>query len=315
MPPLWRTHTRAEPQTALDAAQQWELQPASIGLIAHSGNSVYRAKRKCETVILRLTDSNYRTAQETAAELAFIDHLSCCGVQVSCAIPSVDGMLVEEVSCTGNTFLACLFEYAPGTVLTPSSAGWNDELLIDWGRSLATLHKVSGSAPALHRWHWCEEHLIEHALDILPANDERVRHEFQTVFDWFSELVRNPGNYGMTHSDYGPGNYHYTQPTGITAFDFGNCCYHWYLWDLAVGFRWLSTFPEAERLQASVLRGYQSVLSIEACLLARMSWFIRLRLLYIYLDRRAKFLYQRDDESRVEAEFWRNQIHLTPSSE
>ena len=308
MSTAWRTHSKACLETAVLAAQRWGIAPHTVALIAHSGNSVFRAVLDGNTAILRLTDASYRTADETLAELAFIEHLAACGVGVSRAIASSSNVLVENVARRDGLFCASLFEFAPGHDVAPGTAHWTDSFLREWGTSLARLHQASQSAPRLNRWQWCEEHLMASAHALLPASDTSLRYEFDAVTDRISQLPRDASSFGMTHSDYGPGNLHYCPGRGITTFDFGNCCYHWFMWDLAVGLRWLSSLPDAARLSACVLDGYQRVLPITPESMAYMPWFIRLRLLYIYLDRRIEYLRRRDEVSLAEMQLWRDQI-------
>ena len=73
---------------AMDAAALWAIDPLSIEHIADFGNSVYRARRADQVVILRLTDPHVRSANATSAELEFIRHLHRCGVPVSCPLAS-----------------------------------------------------------------------------------------------------------------------------------------------------------------------------------------------------------------------------------
>ena len=69
--------------------------------------------------------------------------------------------------------------------------------------------------------------------------------------------------------------------------DFGNCCYHWYISDLAIALSTLRRWPrdERDRYRDWLLAGYQEIFPIDHQLLANISWFIRLRILYVYLDR------------------------------
>ena len=47
-------------------------------------------------------------------------------------------------------------------------------------------------------------------------------------------LPKNKSGYGLVHFDFSDGNYHIDMDTGaITVFDFDNCLYCWYMFDLA----------------------------------------------------------------------------------
>jgi Ser/Thr protein kinase RdoA (MazF antagonist) len=104
---------------------------------------------------------------------------------------------------------------------------------------------------------------------------------------WFARLPVISDTYGMTHADFGPRNFNYHPELGVTAFDFGNCCYHWYISDLAIALSTLRRWPCDERCRYRdwLLDGYQEVFPIDEKLLSNLDRFLRLRILYVYLDR------------------------------
>jgi Ser/Thr protein kinase RdoA (MazF antagonist) len=93
----------------------------------------------------------------------------------------------------------------------------------------------------------------------------------------------------MIHADFGPRNFHYHPETGLTTFDFGNCCYHWFSADLAISLSILRHYPDRNQYRTWLLSGYQDISPLDPNFLAHLSWFIRLRILYVYLDRLAYF--------------------------
>ena len=305
-----RKRRNAGLEVALVAGKRWSVDAKLIHLIAHSGNSVYRAQCRGKAAVLRLTDSRYRTRRETEAELQFIEHVDRHGVRVSQPLVSDNGLRIEEVSNGGYCFLASMFEYAPGVNVGVDSPHWSIAFVRKWGRSLGMLHRASRIAPALDRWHWTQEHLIKNAHHYLPTEDKESIVEFNHVMNWFGVVPETVESFGMTHSDYGPGNLHYSPSTGITVFDFGNCCYHWYVWDVAVGLRWLHALPDANHHSDALLAGYQEIAPLDPFLLDNLEWFIRLRNVYIYLDRLAE-LYQdpNNQAMKAEADVWREAVH------
>ena len=304
-----RKQRSAGPDVALEAGKRWSAQLAHLSLIAHSGNSVYGVKCRGRKTILRLTDPRYRTHDETEAELQFIEHVARHGAKVSRPLPSENGLLIEEVSIDGQRFIASMFEYDPGVVVEVGSKYWNTKFVREWGRSLGVLHEASKSAPPLKRWCWAHEHLIANARHYIPKDDTKSIDEFDRVMDWFSDVSETADTFGMTHSDYAPGNFHFSPSEGITAFDFGNCCYHWFAWDVAVGLRGLHALPESERYADVLLEGYAERFPFDGYLLNNLGWFLRLRYLYFYLDRQMKFHEHPDEQSRTEVDLWRNTLH------
>ncbi len=275
---------------ALLAAECWGADAASIEHVGDFGNSVYRFSDQGETFILRLTDPRDRSQQVNQAELDFLLHLKRSGVRVSTPIPSRAGRLIEALAVADSPLLASVFDYAPGFVVTPDTPHWNEPFFRAWGRMLAQIHQAATSfeaQPDCRRWHWHEENLIAQARHLIPASDTLSLRELDDVLEHLSRLPISRESYGLTHADLGARNFHYHPALGITAFDFGNCCYHWFISDLAIALSTLRFHPQAERDQyrSWLLTGYAAIRPLEPFWLEQIDWFIRLRILYVYLDR------------------------------
>jgi Ser/Thr protein kinase RdoA (MazF antagonist) len=275
---------------ALAAAELWGADPRSVEHIGDFGNSVYAVVREGEKLILRLTEPSFRSWSDNQAELEYLQHLDGCGVRVNMPLPSRTGALLEQVAAGDRPLLASLFTYAPGEHVVRDSIYWGEPFLRAWGAALGNIHRASRSfrpAGAARRWHWSEEELIADARSLIPVDDQLSLRELETLLDWFARLPVTGEIYGMTHADFGPRNFNYHPELGITAFDFGNCCYHWYISDLAISLSTLRRWPrdERDRYRDWLLAGYQEVFPIDDQLLASISWFLRLRILYVYLDR------------------------------
>jgi Ser/Thr protein kinase RdoA (MazF antagonist) len=277
-------------QHALAAARFWDADAHTLEHIGDFGNSVYAVSRNGEKLILRLTEPSFRSRTENQAELEYLLHLDSCGVQVNVPLISHTGALVEQVAVGDRRLLASLFTFAPGEYIDRESAHWGEQFFRAWGGALASMHRASRSfrpSDGARRWHWSEEGLIANARAYIPAADECSLRELETLMVWFERLPMSDDTFGMTHADFGPRNFNYHPELGITAFDFGNCCYHWYISDIAISLSTLRRYPrdERDRYRYWMLAGYQEIYPIDLGLLADISWFIRLRILYVYLDR------------------------------
>lgn len=276
-------------QLALAAAELWGLDRRAIEHIGDFGNSVYLASRDSQQLILRLTEPSFRSLAENQAELDYILHLHSCGVRVSVPLASRAGALVERVSVGERMLLASVFTYAPGIYVDSQSAHWGEPFFRAWGHALGSIHRASRSFEpgAARRWHWKDEVLFANARALIPADDQGSQRELEALMGWAERLPADDATFGMTHADFGPRNFHYHPKLGVTAFDFGNCCYHWYISDLAIALSTLRRLPrnERERYRSWLLAGYAEVEPIEPALLAQLDQFIRLRIFYVYLDR------------------------------
>ncbi len=276
-------------QLALVAARLWELDPHTIEHIGDFGNSVYQAQRDGERLILRLTEPSFRSLAENRAELDYILHLHSCGVRVSVPLASRAGAWVEQVRVGERMLLASVFLFAPGASVDSQSAHWGEPFFRAWGHALGSIHRASRSfEPGVdRRWHWQDEVLFANARALIPVGDLGSLRELEALMGWAEQLPVDDTNFGMTHADFGPRNFNYHPELGITAFDFGNCCYHWYISDLAIALSTLRRLPhdERERYREWMLAGYREVYPIDPALLAELDQFSRLRMLYVYLDR------------------------------
>lgn len=284
----WKNN--ASKELANTAAELWGA--AITEHISDSGNSVWLAEQNGQPIILRFTDPTYRSFSQCVEEIQYIWHLYCCGLQVATHIPSQTGNAVEEVAVNTESMLASAFYVAPGTTPTPESADWNDTLFLEWGRTLGKMHAASRRfqpQTAPQRWLWHEEVFLAQASQLLPSNDRKSHKELEAILCWFAELPKNKENFGMTHGDFAPQNFHYHPQVGITTFDFGNCCYHWYISDIAISLMSFRNHPKRDHYRNLLLSGYreQSPLGSEAFF--QWSWFFRLRTLYVYLSRLMKF--------------------------
>lgn len=274
---------------AVLCAERWDADPATIEHIGDFGNSVYAFDMAGEKVILRLTEPRDRTESDNLAELDFLHHLRQNGAPVSTAIPSRFTQRIETITVDDVLLFASVFEYAPGIQVTPDSPYWQEPFFRAWGRTLAQIHRgaTSFEAGEQRRWHWQDEILFADARRLIPASDTDSLRELDTLLEHFSQFPMQREIYGLIHADLGARNFHYAHPGSITAFDFANCCYHWFVSDIAIALSTLRHYPRAEREQYRIwmLAGYEEVFLVDPLLLSQLNWFIRLRILYVYLDR------------------------------
>jgi Ser/Thr protein kinase RdoA (MazF antagonist) len=276
---------RFQPGAAERALEHWEADAGSLRHLATSGNAVYRFRAAGEDRILRLTDPAHRTADHNRAEMRFLQHLARAGVPACTPVPSRSGALVESFE-DGS---ACVLTWAPGERVEPGSQYWNAAFFREWGAHLARIHRAAIGYAGPARWAWREEGLIAQAPALIPADDAVSREELERVLARLDALPRRSASYGMVHADFAPANFHYRPGTGITSFDFGNCCAHWFVSDLAISLSVLRRFPERDRYRDWILAGYREVLTPDPEAFEHLSWFLRLRIVYVYLSRLRAF--------------------------
>ncbi len=100
-----------------------------------------------------------------------------------------------------------------------------------------------------------------------------------------SELPVNDDNFGLIHSDVDAGNFFYENGT-MTFFDFDDCCYQWFGFDVAfvlfnsVFIFWMDNSQTVREKAArgflpAFFDGYSSVLQVDNFMLERMTLFLK----------------------------------------
>lgn len=295
------------------AAANWDADTGSIEHISDSGNSVYRFQCGGIPAILRLTDPDYRSWEENEAELRFVRHLAASGVQVAQPILSINNAWVEEVKHGDTILLASAFTVAPGERIASDSPLWGESFFRDWGQAIGKIHQAAKTFPrkeAEGRWLWHDEVFFREAHRLIPAHDVESLQELEVVCKHLDELPNNAELFGMTHADFGPQNFHVSSIYGITAFDFGNCCRHWFISDLAIAATLFRNHPNRKEIRAIIIAGYREVCALDEEMLEEIGWFIRLRALYVYLSRLMKFGSNPTSQEEKIIDHFRAWVHL-----
>jgi len=89
----------------------------------------------------------------------------------------------------------------------------------------------------------------------LPQSESVVRAEHHQLMDWLRGYPRNEQSFGLIHGDFGATNYRYKDGC-LMVFDFDDCCYHWFAYDLAITIYPHGWRKEGKALLESLLDGY-----------------------------------------------------------
>lgn len=277
-------------EMARSGARFWDADPGSVEHVATSGNAVYRFRCAVESVddgwlVLRLAAPEHRSYEEHSAEMEFVAHLVGAGVQAASPRRTLGGRWVERVGDAS----ASVVEWVPGEAVDARSELWGSDLFREWGRHLGRIHSAAVGYAGPPRFEWSDEYLVARAKSILPAGDTETRAVLAECLRAVAELPRSHENYGHTHADFAPQNFRYDREHGLTSFDFGNCCRHWFVHDLAISL--LNVWRQANRdeIRREILTGYRQVHEIDIDCWRALPWFLRLRLLYVYLSRLQKW--------------------------
>ena len=254
--------------------------------------------------VLRISSTGDRTEKDYLAETEFVHYLAKGGAPVADVIPSVNGKLVETVDDEGASVFVSLFEYARGMLLCDNGYRYREgapleEYFYNTGKTLGKIHELSrGFVPTAghRRLDYFDKYNMEYINRLIPDNYSDLKNAIAARLEKFQKLPTDSQNYGLIHFDYSDGNYHIDMTNGsITVFDFDNCMYCWYMFDLANlylhGEGWFRYESDPAKREAgmqnyfnTILNGYKSETSISDEILNQLPLFIDMVLIENIVD-------------------------------
>lgn len=222
-----------------DLNDEYRLTPVE----AHEGgrNMVFICVRLgTPSFVIRVSTIGDRREEEYLAETEFVHFLAKGGASVADVIPSVNGKLVETVrDSQGTAFVSC-FEYARGMLISDNGYQYREgsplsEYFFNTGKTLGKIHNLSKKYPTDNRRSdYFDKYNMTYIDGLLSEEYAGLKSAISRRLEIYKSIERNEDEYGLVHFDFSDGNYHIDMQTGnITVFDFDNCMYCWYMFDLA----------------------------------------------------------------------------------
>lgn len=255
-----------------------ELVPINDGF----HNSVY----SYGNLIFRVSLSNRRKQLDIMNELAFIKELSENGVPVSLPVKSLREQWVEPL---GNQHFVVAFEKAKGTSLDVTNRDvWNKDLFYHWGNVLGRMH-TAGKKIKIERSIWTVAK--PDLLNLFPKiTSDTIAEKYRQLLNQLGKFPQTPDLFGLIHNDFHQGNI-FINKGKLTVFDFDDCAYHWFAYDLATAFYhayWQASSFTPEDTQFSrefwlyFLQGYQQEHTISSELIQQIPIFLKIREIFLY---------------------------------
>lgn len=279
-------------EQAQEVISHWGGQKTSVKHIGNSASSVFEYQKGASKKILKVTDASFRTSSEIEGELEYLNYLKKAAVSCCYPVISNDGKLLVSSKWEDAGFVCSSLTFANGIYVDESSPHWKIDFFREWGRNLASIHSASKLYEVSNQklWQWDQEILFSEADSLLPEDDLISRKVLEELFEILSHLPKTSDNYGIIHADHAPQNFSYNPASGkITAFDFGNSCYHWYLADLANSLSTIQFKKDRDLIKNGILEGYSETETLPKDYEEQIGFFLRLRALYVYLDRLYSF--------------------------
>ncbi len=275
--------------TILEAARAcFEIAADQIQLLDGFESFIYEFSRPDGDFILRIGHSTRRTPEWIAGEVDWINYLADGGARVARAILSANGNLVEAIADGhGDHFLVTAFEKAPG------GPAWEQDLPPDfvqhYGQVLGRIHRLTKdytpTNPAWRRFEWNAPGNLEIA-EWLPDSEAAVRQKFAALMPYFDSLPKDRESYGLIHQDAHGGNF-FVHNGQLTLFDFDDCVYGWFIYDIAMVFFYELMWKTDDRAAVETfcnafLAGYRRENQLAPQWLAAIPYFLKLREIDLY---------------------------------
>ncbi|MDQ3749421.1 MAG: phosphotransferase [Acidobacteriota bacterium] len=262
----------------------WRGDNESLEFVGDSANYVYSFIESGKTRFLRLTSSCDRTKEQIEAELDFISYLHQGSVSAALPVSSVAGRFVEEITSTNDLLFACVFEQAEGKRFRYNSAESNKEHFRLRGRTLGQIHALSKTylpSGNFRRFAWDADNLLLEVEKFLPKSEKIVWREYGALKERLREYPQLKQTYGLIHGDFGETNYR-LQDSRLNIFDFDDCCYHWFVYDLAITIYPHGWRKEGLQLLDWLLEGYSEGMPLNVTP-TDITLFCQWRLIYMFL--------------------------------
>lgn len=269
-----------------EAMRRFGIARGNIRLLDGFESFIYEYVRGGSDFILRVGHSRRRTPDLIRGEVDWINYLAAGGAGVAEAIASQNGVLVEEIPDTrGSRFLATSFVKARGAPLW-QMGGWTDDLIERYGRLLGRIHALSKAYvvadPAWRRPSWNKDQDI-----ITPLLELDIAQKHRQLMDHLLALPQDREGYGMIHQDAHAGNFFVDDDGGITLFDFDDCVYGHFAYDLAmVLFYAITNRADAAAFAADfwpkLMRGYDAENDLDPAWQQEIPHFMKLREIDLY---------------------------------
>lgn len=254
--------------------------------------------------VLRISATGDRSEKDYLAETDFVHYLAVNGAPVVDVIPSANGKLVEVLDDTAAPVFISLFEYAKGMLLCDNGYRYREgaplsEYFFNTGKTLGKIHALSKNFETVaghRRPDYFDKYNMDYLNHLIPDKYSELKSAIAKRLEAFRELPTDSQNYGLVHFDFSDGNYHIDMTNGnITVFDFDNCLYCWYMFDLANLWLhnegWTRQEPDPKKRFAIMqqcfdlqLQGYKTETEVPDELLGKLPLFIDMVLIENIVD-------------------------------
>ncbi len=280
---------RIRKQQLEEVLGRYNIHPDQVKHLASLANLIYEFERGDESYILRIGHTTRRNGIQTMGEIDWLNHLKKGGAGIAYPVPSASGEYVEEVDDgKGGQFVAVSFTKAKGKAVDDSV--WNERLFEAYGKHMGRIHALSQTYELPNEdwrrpeWDLPGMYPIE---TFLPESDAYLVERFFKLKDHMMNLPKNSSSYGLTHQDPHKGNFFVDEDYTITMYDFDDCCYAYFIHDLAMVLFYAALHEKdrlafAQKFLPPFLKGYAQENKLDPVWLKELPHFMKFREMYLY---------------------------------
>ena len=224
------------------------------------------------------------------AEIDWINYLAEGGAGVAGAVSSVNGVFAEKINDGyGGSFIATAFKRAKG--FSPWDKKYTcseEEFSKYYGAAVGKLHHLTKKYKTNHlkqtRPEW-NRHETLNIFDYIPESDYKIKEIYTDLLEYITNLPKSIDSYGLVHSDFKKDNFFIDSDNHITIFDFDDCCYDWFISELAwIFFRYIpeNNFIPQETFLKEFLSGYAGENRLDPDWLKEIGSFLKMHEISFY---------------------------------
>ncbi len=220
-----------------EARQRYDIAADGLEELGGFESFIYSFEKDGTPYVLRLGHSLRRTPGLIQGEVDWINHLAAGGAGVAKAVNSAAGKLVELIDDgQGEQFLATTFAWAEGGPVWKME-GWTERFMLNYGRLIGKMHALTKQYAlpndAWKRPQW-DDPIMTDTTSALPQLDPAAMELNQANLAYLRQLPKEPDSFGLVHQDAHTGNLFVDEDSQITLFDFDDCVYGHFIYDIAM---------------------------------------------------------------------------------
>ena len=183
-------------------------------------------------------------------------------------------------------FQAAVFEEISAPKVKWGQDKENRKTLFQIGRWLGKVHRTSMTyqPTGTMRFHWFDDDFYKRPETFLPEAEPRLREELAALIRWLNARPANAENYGLVHGDMNADNFR-IDGDRLIGFDFDDCTYHWFAFDIAVALVPARALQRKYRVPYAecLLKGYSHEKQLCGDTCREIEWFSRLSAMIRYI--------------------------------